>query len=102
MVRLLSFAPPTDGHLVAQLDCARVVSMNDGGMGSLKFCSNQPDRRFGREIARGDAQGSDGVWLSIALNLDATGALFELDIFKGDFSPIQKMPAPEKMLPSGR
>jgi len=100
VVRLLGFATPIEQRLMARLEAARVTAMDDGGMGSLVFCSETPDRAFGREIARGHAQDVDGVWLSIALNVDTAGELFELDIFKGDFSPTLKLPSADKITPS--
>ncbi len=37
---------------------------------------------------------SDGVLVSIAVNADKQGQLFELDLWKVDFSPLKRYPKP--------
>lgn len=39
----------------------------------------------------------DGVPVSIVLNADTTGQLYELDICKADFSPLHAYPAFERV-----
>jgi hypothetical protein len=69
--------------------------MKDGGMGSLRFVGTN-DRRFGRRIGSAEFNDTDGTLVSVALNLDQYGELFELDLFKVDFSPLQRIaPASE-------
>jgi hypothetical protein len=80
---------------LSQLSRTLVQDMPDGGMGSIQFCqaSSTPDkRRFGKQIAEGDFRDVDGVPVSVTLNLDERGDLFELDVFKGDFSPLISYP----------
>jgi hypothetical protein len=67
-----------------------VEEMNDGGMGSVRFVGTQ-DRRFGRRIGSAEFTDADGTLVSVALNLDQHGELFELDIWKVDFSPLQRI-----------
>ena len=70
-----------------------VRAMDDGGMGSLAFAPFAESRRFGRQAAACRFVDSDGVPVSAALNLDQEGKLFELDVWKVDFSPLRKWPA---------
>ena len=43
-------------------------------------------------IAEKEFLDSDGVPISVTLNIDDDGLLYELDIWKVDFSPIIKYP----------
>ena len=68
-----------------------VQDMRDGGMGSLRFAG--PDNRaYGRTLAQAEFRDADGVAVSPALHLDTDGELFELDIWKVDFSPLVRIP----------
>jgi len=70
-----------------------VKAMNDGGMGSLKFYPKDDNvRTFGRQIAEINLSDVDGVPLSITINIDNNGDIFELDIWKVDFSPLKQFP----------
>src|SRR5260370_1996646 len=73
---------------------AQVVDMQDGWMGGIRFA--HPDsRHFGAELARGEYLDSDGVLVSIAINADDRGELFELDFWNVDFSPLKRYPRPQ-------
>jgi hypothetical protein len=76
-----------------------VDEMNDGGMGSLLFVG-AADRRFGRCIGECEFDDADGVLVSVALNLDQRDELFELDLWKVDFSPLQRIAALRDVRPS--
>jgi hypothetical protein len=75
-----------------------VNDMNDGGMGSIRFISRQP-RVMGKQLVETGYMDSDGVPVSIALNVDMDGALFELDFWKVDFSPLKVYPKPRDLAP---
>lgn len=62
--------------------------MDDGGMGSIRFESKKPGRRLGSDLARETFVDEDGVEVIATLSLDNYGDLFELDIWKVDFSPV--------------
>jgi hypothetical protein len=47
---------------------------------------------MGSQLAQIEIAYADGVPVSTTLNPDAAGALFELDVFKGDFSPLLAFP----------
>jgi len=80
------------------LDGALVVEMRDGGMGSIRFL-NGSDRRRSRSIAEAEYMDDDGVSVIIELNVDERDKLFELDLWKVDFSPLRRYPNPEDLKP---
>ena len=65
-------------------------------MGSLRFVSSRP-QQLGAVIAEAAAADTDGVPIEIAVNLDQAGDLFELDMWKVDFSPVQHFPNAEEL-----
>lgn len=72
-----------------------VCDMSDGGMGSIQFCAPAATGRlFGSTLAEGTFLDEDGTLVSAALNLDQFGDLFELDMWKVDFSPLLRYPDP--------
>lgn len=70
---------------------ARVADMQDGGMGSIRFLGSSS---FGMALVEAQYLDSDGVLVSIAVNGDKQGQLFELDFWKVDFSPLKRYPSP--------
>jgi hypothetical protein len=80
--------------IIDRLGESIVEEMEDGGMGSLKVSiDGKDDRLFSRELAKADLFDIDQVPVFISVNLDNHGDFFELDVFKGDFSPLKKFPA---------
>lgn len=70
-----------------------VKPMNDQGMGSLfLFLSNNNERKFGEQISECSFIDNDGVKVIASLNVDQYGELFELDIWKVDYTPLIKLP----------
>ncbi len=77
----------------ATLSSALVEDMSDGGMGSIRFLKpNESERRFGKAVAKAEYTDEDGVLVSIALNVDRDGDLYEVDFWKVDFSPLKRYP----------
>jgi Domain of unknown function (DUF6984) len=74
------------------LNDALVTEMQDGGMGSIRFVGGKDRRRAG-SIAEATYLDDDGVAVSIELNVDEAGRLFELDFWKVDFSPVRRYPS---------
>jgi hypothetical protein len=69
------------------------TEMIDGGMGSINLYKGRntdllSNRRFNKCIAHKEYKDKDGITLSVALNTDQYDELFELDIWKVDFSPL--------------
>ncbi|MFN4288851.1 MAG: DUF6984 family protein [Brevundimonas sp.] len=73
--------------MLADLHHRLVREMDDGRMGSLQFVG-AADRSMGSTVAHAEFEDADGVPVSVALLLDQEGRLFELDIWKVDFSPL--------------
>lgn len=75
-----------------ELGACLVRAMDDGGMGSLRFASDRLDRTFGRIVAKATFLDDDGVDVRVALIVDDRGELFEVDVWKVDFSPLHRIP----------
>jgi hypothetical protein len=82
--------------LVSELEAIGVRNMDDGGMRSLllvpKILSSISPRSFGRQLSDLTFVDADLQPVSAALNVDSDGHLFELDMFKADFSPLIAIP----------
>ena len=85
---------PFENAVMQRIDDMLVQDMPDGGMGSIKFYSGIPrdESKYGKQIAEGAFQDTDGVPVSATLSLDKSGDLFELDMFKADGSPLIRYP----------
>ncbi len=73
----------------------RVRNMQDGGMGSLLLFPNEQideERVFGEQISDFRFLDEDGVEVIASLNVDEMGELFELDMWKTDYSKLIKWP----------
>jgi len=72
-------------------DELQVAYLNDGGMGSLRLYSKSvqfQERRFGSQASEIQFNDVDGIPVLVTLYLDQEGDLFELDVWKVDFSPL--------------
>lgn len=96
LVRALLHGVHTAEAIETELTASRVVDMQDGGMRSIRFIGNEP-QSFGRVLAEAQYSDSDGVLVSIALNADKHGQLFELDVWKVDFSRLKCYPNPSSL-----
>jgi len=68
-----------------------VYPMKDGGMGSLLLIPKEAltqDRKFGRQVAEYHFKDRDGIEVIVSLNVDKSDKLFELDIWKTDYSKL--------------
>ncbi len=67
-----------------------VEPLSDGGMGSLHLYPNgkiHDDRIFGEQKSDIMFKDKDGIEVIASLYLDQLGDIFEIDIWKTDFSP---------------
>ena len=92
---LLEMAP-NGAMLKRQLANARVQEMSDGGMGSMRLVGPE-GRRMEREAVAAWAEDADGVPLELSVNVDEQGNLFELDIWRVDYSPLKRLPEPAQI-----
>jgi hypothetical protein len=79
------------GEILKNLDELTVEELNDEGMGSLQFISKEK-RKLCKTIAEAEFNDEDGVLVFLSLGIDSQGELFELDIWKADFSALTKLP----------
>lgn len=81
-------------YISSTLEDLIVEEMKDGGMGSLRVVDDiEAERFFSRELATVDLFDVDQMPVFISVYLDGAGKFFELDVFKGDFSPLKKFPS---------
>jgi len=78
--------------LEIEISDLKVSEMEDGGMGSFRFHSNTEDPKFGEAAAEYWFKDKDGIDVTARLNLDQNGELFELDVWKTDFSKLKQWP----------
>jgi hypothetical protein len=70
-----------------------VRDLTDGGMGSIEFLPECPgESRQAECIAEADYMDSDGIPVSLTVNVDQNQRLFELDIWKVDFGRLKTYP----------
>lgn len=74
------------------LPCLQVEDANDGGMGGLVFLSKNKDRHLGEDISQCEFDDQDGVKVIVTLSVDNFGDLYELDVWKTDFSKLISFP----------
>ena len=96
--QLLSYLVSCSAPGIVKADwCAdrRVIPLQDGDMGSLRLCSARPEhagRQLTGNVAQVELADADGTPVLAALTLDQFGDLFELDIWKVDFSQLTRIP----------
>lgn len=95
---LIIAGDPKWSHLTKHLSSVKVIEMEDGGMGSLLFFNGKnEDRKLGHVVNQAEFIDSDDIIVSIALNLDEDGQLFELDFWKVNFEKLINMPSPSQL-----
>jgi hypothetical protein len=78
-------------YLSKIFDLVYVNEANDGGMGGLTFFienNSDFDRSFREVLVSVEFYDIDKIKVIATLNLDNKNQLYELDIFKVDFSPL--------------
>ena len=94
-IRLLDELVRRSSAPVARAEDLLACPMDDGGMGSIVLAPlpiSVIPRRFGSQVAEVWFSDADGVAVSATLNTDEEGELFELDVWKVDFSPLIRIP----------
>jgi hypothetical protein len=85
---------PRYSYLTDQILRAEVEPLDDGGMGGLRFGTGAECRRSDRSISMYEFTDTDGVPVIASVLVDSDGNLFELDMWKGDNSPLRQFPNP--------
>ena len=88
---------PSHAGLISSLKADTVEDMQDGGMGGIRFCSDDRGQLPLTGIAEAEYTDDDGVLVSIVLNTDVKGAIYEVDFWKVDFSPLRRYPSPSDL-----
>lgn len=79
--------------LLMDLESVLVEEMDDGGMGSLRFVGGpNEERRLGATVAEAEFRDEDGVYVSATISVDHSGQLYELDLWKADFTALKRWP----------
>ncbi len=102
LLRWLLDLAPHELRCRVEISKLRASPMDDGGMGSLRLSEDNnalSQRRFGSKISEINFMDSDSIPVTIALLLDEQGNLFELDVFKSNFSPLIAVPSIPNMPP---
>jgi hypothetical protein len=96
---LMTYLAAMHAPLMRGLPQAKVQAMNDGGMGSIRFVGKDPDhRKFGKIVREATFKDTDGVPVLATVIVDQSGALYELDLWKVDFAPLNRIPDPAQLL----
>ena len=61
-------------------------------MGSIRFSQRPESRRYGGEVGAVQFHDTDGVPVLATLVVDDQNQLYELDVWKVDFSPLRQIP----------
>jgi hypothetical protein len=97
LITALIAGKPQAAQLLGSLSNSLVEEMDDGGMGSLRFCArDKRPRGLGEQLAEREFVDVDGIPITVAINLDDRGELYELDVWKVDFSPLKRFPVVTK------
>ena len=97
LIDALLAAKPEAKHLIGHLDDLAIIPMKDGGMGSLLLVPKglgDASRQLGQRLVLGEFTDADGVPVSVALNVDKQGQLYELDLWKVNFARLVRLPDP--------
>ena len=95
-MKKLAAGTPLESKIVDQLATVLVQDVPDGGMGSLYFWDGpRKNRRLGKTLAEGCFTDADNVPVYTYLDLDKAGGLFELYMWKVDFSALVRFPEPD-------
>jgi hypothetical protein len=101
LIKAMAKGTSVENVVLAKLDDSEVVDLADGGMEIIRFVSEQGRlKSFGRKVAEFLYKDEDDIPVSLALNFDNDGGLFELDIFKADESTLVKYPDPGEIEPA--
>lgn len=94
LIKELIFLSKKD-YLYIQLENLMVVELEDGKMGSLSLMSNGIQNKGNKQIelcSEKIFKDVDEVTVIASLYIDVKGNLYELDIWKVDYSPIISLP----------
>jgi hypothetical protein len=102
-LKILKFFLELKPHLLKEseldLDSEIVEELDDGGMGSIRFTSPViSNRKLGETIAEAEFLDKDNIPVLVSLNLDQLGNIYEIDIWKADFTPVLEWPQSNQLV----
>jgi hypothetical protein len=75
-----------------------VLDVDDGDMRGIVFVSGAGTRRYyAGALATAAYQDSDGELVSVALNVDQYGDVYEIDVWKSSLRPLLRYPQPQEL-----
>ena len=78
-------------HLLNGVSSLWVTELTDGNMGSIRFVSLLNERQASC-LEKAEFRDVEGSNINVAINVDQTGKLYEIDIWKYDFTPVIEFP----------
>ncbi len=75
-----------------------VEELKDGKMGSIRFVSGEPGRKYGVDLVQVEYKDEDSVPVIITLTLDNQHELYELEFWKVDFEKLLRYPKPDEVV----
>jgi hypothetical protein len=105
MRKLLDCEVPLTRYLLALgermeiVDQLLVEPMDDGGMGSFHIGELAIPRKLGCAVAEVEFSDADGIPVTAVLNVDTEGRLYEVDVWKVNFAPLQRWPSELELVP---
>ena len=78
-------------HLLNGAISLWITELPDGNMGSIRFVSLLNERKASC-LEQAEFRDVEGSNINVAINADQSGALFEIDIWKYDFTPVIEFP----------
>lgn len=78
-------------HLLNGIGSLWVTELTDGNMGSIRFASPLNERQASY-LEKAEFRDVEGSNINVAINTDQTGELYEIDIWKYDFTPVIEFP----------
>jgi hypothetical protein len=85
-----------DGNRYAIPD--QVENLGDGGAGGIQLSKNG---QHARDLVEATYLDDDRREVLITLTVNQHDELYDLDIWKADFSPLLRYPTPDRVLPEG-
>jgi len=89
----------TLGERVEVADQLLVEPMDDGSMGSFRIGEVAIPRKLGCAVAEVQFSDADGIPVTAVLNVDTEDRLYEVDVWKVNFAPLQRWPTELEMVP---
>jgi hypothetical protein len=75
-----------------------VEELKDGKMGSIRFISGEPGRKYGADLIQVEYKDDDSIPVIITLSLDNQQQLYELEFWKVDFEKLLRYPKPDEVV----